>query len=135
MSGKRDLAKDLELCEKATPPPWEAKKTEYIDGGWILINRRVLGPAFYSNAPSDTPQGAQADADLDFAAEAREGWPEAIRRAMEAEARLKAAEDQAAQMRAVLKLCKQFIEKTHSHGIGGAGGMLTFLGKIEEALR
>ena len=64
----RDLEADLAICEAATPGPWtfdrvSVKREEYA----ILLS--------YLSTRDD----------LRFVAEAREGWPYAIRRAMEAE--------------------------------------------------
>ena len=78
----RDLKADLEICEKATPGPWEltvkgnSVKSYAIDG--ICHGMKIHGK------------------DAFFVAEAREGWPEAIRRAIKAEA-------QAAAMREALE--------------------------------
>ena len=67
----RDLEADLAICEAATPGPWKVDKSLIeIDGYTLFIS--------YCATPRD----------LRFAAEAREGWPYAIRRAMAAEARV-----------------------------------------------
>jgi hypothetical protein len=69
----RDLQADLELCEKATPGPWTA-----VAGKFPKVNSSAatLFAAIYAS-----------DADAQLAAAAREGWPEAIRRALAAEGR------------------------------------------------
>jgi len=68
----RNLQADLAICEAATPGQWIATNNHTIerdfDGLWIC---KVI----WGN-------------DLQFIAEAREGWPYAIRRAMAAEARV-----------------------------------------------
>lgn len=81
---KRDLVKDLELCEAATPGPW----TELLAQGGYIINHecgeetaRVIRGA----------GGVRRSEDAAFIAAARTGWPHAIRRVMAAEAKLHAA--------------------------------------------
>lgn len=59
----RDLKADLEICEKATPGPWEELNDNPIDTYWA------------EKHPED----------FAFIAAAREGWPEAIERAIAAE--------------------------------------------------
>lgn len=65
---QRDLKADLELCNKATPGPWVFNGISVLGAHGLLIAR--------------TPN----DADAEFIAQAREGWPHAIDRAMRAEA-------------------------------------------------
>lgn len=65
---QRDLKADLELCNKATPGPWVFNGISVLGAHGLLIAR--------------TPN----DADAEFIAQAREGWPHAIERAMRAEA-------------------------------------------------
>lgn len=69
---KRDLAADLSICEAATDGPWEI----FLSGSGYYIHAvdysQAGGPiAIHENAV--------------HIAEAREGWPHAIRRAMAAE--------------------------------------------------
>lgn len=82
MSEKRDLEKDLAICEAATPPPWKAdgKELWHVGKSYDDLN----DPHIYIGKVADWCE--QCKADLRFLAEAREGWPHAIRRAMEAEA-------------------------------------------------
>ena len=70
---KRDLKADLELCNKATPGPWRAGESFVITfhDEWIC---EVVGE--YSMDCEDN---------MRFVAQAREGWPHAIERALEAE--------------------------------------------------
>lgn len=76
----RDLQKDLELCSKATKGPWYIDK---VDGP----NRLIATTSFYGGGKIYTKgQEASPGADAEFIAEAREGWPGAIKRAMVAEA-------------------------------------------------
>ncbi len=63
----RDLKADLELCNKATPGPWVFNGISVLGAHGLLIAR--------------TPN----DADAEFIAQAREGWPHAIERAIKAE--------------------------------------------------
>lgn len=68
---KRDLKADLELCNKATPGPWKVSTSGNVypvDGDYkfaICCGTELV--------------------DAKFIAQAREGWPYAIRRALEAE--------------------------------------------------
>ena len=85
---KRDLKADLELCNKATPGPWYRKKTGANFKGFsseVIIadtSRYATGNKVYAEA-----KGGQFPAnDADFIAQAREGWPHAIERALKAEA-------------------------------------------------
>lgn len=84
---KRDLKADLELCNKATPGPWYRKKTGANFKGFsseVIIadtSRYATGNKVYAEA-----KGGQFPAnDADFIAQAREGWPHAIERAIKAE--------------------------------------------------
>ena len=65
----RDLEADLAICEAATPGPWTFDR--------ISIKREEYALLLSYLSTQD---------DLRFVAEAREGWPYAIRRALEAEA-------------------------------------------------
>lgn len=66
---------------EATPGPWEIADTT---DGYVLLDADGRELAFCESI-------GRAD-DARFIAEARTGWPEAIRRAMDAEKRLMAAE-------------------------------------------
>ena len=70
---KRDLKADLKICNKATPGPWRAGESFVITfhDEWIC---EVVGE--YSMDCEDN---------MRFVAQAREGWPHAIERAMKAE--------------------------------------------------
>lgn len=70
---KRNLHADLALCDAATPGPWESADT--TDGFYILDADDYVLAATLERA-----------SDATFILEAREGWPEAIRRAIAAEA-------------------------------------------------
>ncbi|MBG9735808.1 hypothetical protein [Paenibacillus alvei] len=78
-NNKRDLHADLAICDAATPGPWR------IYGG-------KLGETNVYYPPYENHNEVVSDIDFDrphdatFIAESREGWPEAIRRAIAAEA-------------------------------------------------
>jgi hypothetical protein len=74
MDNRRDLRQDLELCEKATPGPWEVKNKPEGSGFFD-----VVCPDGKGIAPTGCRQNAL------FIAAARTGWPEAIMRAIKAE--------------------------------------------------
>ena len=67
----RDLEADLAICEAATPGPWTFDR--------ISIKREEYALLLSYLSTQD---------DLRFVAEAREGWPYAIRRALAAEAEI-----------------------------------------------
>jgi len=96
---ERDLAKDLELCEAATKGPWrvigehfmERPLREHMHLGGIGTDS-IYVCAWGIEGPCGDSKGiVPDDADLAFIAESREGWPEAIRRAMAAEAEVEKA--------------------------------------------
>lgn len=68
----RDLKADLRLCEGLSPGPW---------GNGVIHEKAVVMNPKGKSIPD-------SGADALFITEAREGWPEAIRRAMDAEADL-----------------------------------------------
>ena len=85
----RDLLEDLEIIRAATPGPWGHWEfngndmdgnglwiTTNVDAGWIVICSFGVNPT------------EQDRANAHFIAEARLGWPEAVTRALEAEARV-----------------------------------------------
>lgn len=82
---KRDLEKDLELCSKATPEPWGISK--------IMGDTRVVSCDGYGECRGlitvmpHTKNWPDSEDNAKFIAESREGWPHAIRRALEAEAK------------------------------------------------
>lgn len=71
---KRDLKADLKVCDRATPGPWRHECN--------LDCSEIYAPGV------DTPivLVGHDPYDADFIAQAREGWPHAIERAIEAEA-------------------------------------------------
>ena len=70
---KRDLKADLELCNKATPGPWEFERP------W------EFGP-IYAGAIADALDEERDRANRELLNNFREGWPHAIERAIKAEA-------------------------------------------------
>lgn len=89
---KRDLLKDLELCNKATPGPW----SPCLGSGNILCTGVMseavkekhliadfLPDYFFTEGFADAIEDHRPN--MNFVAEAREGWPYAIKRAMKAE--------------------------------------------------
>lgn len=78
MTTTRDLRRDLAFCDRVHPGPWHYDGHAYVHdstgGGPVL---EVRGAARCFNAEQQDQIGA-------FAAEAREGWPEAIKEAIEA---------------------------------------------------
>ncbi|MFC5468440.1 hypothetical protein ACFPPD_06885 [Cohnella suwonensis] len=75
----RDLDADLAICEAATPGPWiVAVSIHVVRDFWENDGSRQV----VFTAANDI------EADARFTAEARQGWPYAIRRAQEAEERM-----------------------------------------------
>ena len=80
---KRDLLKDREICNKATPGPWERNEKPSFGDWWVQHGNQHI-----CLLPSDkkgTYFGDMFKVNADFIAQAREGWPEAIERALKAE--------------------------------------------------
>lgn len=73
---KRDLHADLAICDAATPGPW------LVDSP----SNQVRQPNGSKRRRITTPPDASGIKDAAFIAAARQGWPEAIRRALAAEA-------------------------------------------------
>ena len=98
----RDLKADLRLCEGATPGPWEYEPGGYDCHNWECSKKYVVCneeteatcPFYCQYEAANIPEILTIDcgnydginnADAEFIAASREGWPEAIRRALEAE--------------------------------------------------
>lgn len=82
----RDLKRDLEIISEATPGPWKVER--YQDDSVNLFSKEHQ--LIYGGYDSLT---FIYDADMEFIVEAREGWAEAVERAIKAESeaeRLKA---------------------------------------------
>jgi hypothetical protein len=75
MMNKRDLLADVKFCDRATQGPWRHDE-------WNLDCSEVYAPEV------DNPiiLVGHDPYDADFIVQAREGWPHAIERAIEAEA-------------------------------------------------
>ena len=81
----RDLKADLELCNKATPGPWEVFPPLCGPEGQTVYQVDSGGPICDVSDPY--PRGDnKPQENMMFIAQAREGWPHAIERAMKAEA-------------------------------------------------
>lgn len=84
----RDLKADLELCQKATPGPWEYDgmhneiHTPQGEEYFLIISECRAAPDQEFICDSF---GHHYDNNFAFIAAAREGWPEAIERAIKAE--------------------------------------------------
>jgi len=74
----RDLKADLKLCEAATEGPWEYKHDGYGDYCVSALLPDDDGSYCWNDIPF-------TEGDAKFISVAREGWPEAIRRALKAE--------------------------------------------------
>lgn len=103
----RDLQKDLEFCDKATPGPWylvndnqiHDKETKFNDCG------TRIGETPNLIAVEKCPNGF---ANSTFIVAARDGWPEAIKRAMVAEKRCQELEE-------ALKIIRKKHTDIHNH--------------------
>ena len=96
----RDLIKDLELISKATPGPWTRNEKPSFGDWWVCS-----GGQHICLLPADkkgTYYGEMFRANSDFIAQAREGWPHAIERAIKAEA-------ENAKLRAVVDAARVYV--------------------------
>lgn len=93
----RDLEADLELIESATPPPWEyhapfpTKHCVIASGVGMILDAATFKPSMRDVA------------NLKMAAAAREGWPHAIRLALERGRLLAEKDAEIARLRALLE--------------------------------
>jgi hypothetical protein len=78
-----DLARDLALCQEATPGPWRAERDAL--GHW-----RILWP---HSRNGSVARKVFSEEDAAFIAAAREGWPAALRRLMALEAAVRKHRD------------------------------------------
>lgn len=81
---KRDLAADLAICEAATAGPWEVAPDVCGPEGMAVYETEDYGCICEVGDPYARGNNRPAE-NMRMIAEAREGWPEAIRRAMAAE--------------------------------------------------
>lgn len=84
---RRDLQRDLEICERATPGPWK-----FFENSSIIMNETDVWIC-----------EVEWINDKQFIAEAREGWPHAIRRAIAAEKRVAELEAENERLREQLR--------------------------------
>ena len=87
MNKLRDLKADLKLCNKATLGPWQSNKScgdNHYPNNYVWGEK---GPGYgtVAKAGVDYPS-IPREHDAEFIAQAREGWPHAIERAIKAEA-------------------------------------------------
>lgn len=121
MSRMRDLKKNLVTCEATTSGELvieEEKLGDYLVYTCRLRNGYRLGHFYHHD-------------DAVFFQQAREGWPEAIRRATEAEARVKELEDELMELASDVWLQWGVIL---SNGKRDSGGLST-LEWVEDMLR
>ena len=112
MSENRDLTKDLEICNRATPGPWLPGHLPDIEQDCEICKIN----AFYNK-----------NVNREFIAQAREGWPHAIERAIKAEAEVERLQienarynrESDAKTMALLEICKQ-----HGHPLMDANYLI-----------
>jgi len=81
----RDLKADLEICNRATRGPWDIyHEFNTRQNG---TERGIASAGIYSNNKDKTVYDTNIN-NAEFIAQAREGWPHAILRAIKAEAEL-----------------------------------------------
>lgn len=87
MMKKRDLKADLEMCNKATPGPWMVWPGFCGPDGQTVYQEESGGPI--CDVADPYPRGDNhPQENMEFIAAAREGWPHAIERALDAEGAL-----------------------------------------------
>ena len=96
---QRDLEKDLKLCERASPPPWELCGEGTPD---VHVSRGDLPAACdpileIEDGGYSAKITARNETDMEFAAAAREGWPATLRLAIEYKRRITEAYHQMVQ--------------------------------------
>ena len=84
----RDLRKDIETCNQATPGPWRCLDDTPVDTQWASVY----------------PE------DLDFVMGSREGWPHAIERAIKAEVEVERLKAENALLRKVASIAWNVVE-------------------------
>lgn len=100
---KRNLHADLAICNAATPGPWS---TSSLTEGYVIAGEdkftTVATVIEYNDDGSEYLRLGHHDCQDNqaFIAEAREGWPEAIRRALTAEAEVERLREKLAQIEA-----------------------------------
>ena len=88
----RNLQKDMETCQRATPEPWEIHRNDVGDEYACIVPTEIYDSDGFpvvsyegGLAPDCNWKAETLEANANFIVAAREGWPEAIIRAMEAE--------------------------------------------------
>lgn len=109
---ERDLQADLELCERATPGPWFAKRWSIPTNDQFFVmqvdengeNVKEIATFWQGARHPDLLETSSEEAKSNaiFCASAREGWPHAIRRALEAERRVAELEAEVERLRKVI---------------------------------
>ena len=85
----RDLKKDLEVCKKATPGPWEMSR--HHKAGTFPAHYMIgqNGEMYDHAIVLSREDSGEGKANAEFISATREGWPESISRAIAAEAEVK----------------------------------------------
>jgi hypothetical protein len=97
----RDLQKDLEICQAATPGPWIVLPAN----GMEACQEESMGCTCLVGYPH--PRGENRPTEnMHFIAEAREGWPHAIERALNAEDEVEKLQNELEFLRAQVKNLK-----------------------------
>jgi hypothetical protein len=96
----RDLEKDKEICDRATPGPWY-QEANYWDEKNTVLGRGVFQYDSYAKLLADM---IDREEDAEFIADARKGWPHAIERAINAEAEVERLQSENALLRKVVDL-------------------------------
>ena len=140
MTEKRDLLKDLEICEGATEGPWYARATDddhYMNARYVGLDagpgfvhdgvcgmggdnksERVIAITLLQAPDLACVQDERWDENATFIAEARLGWPHAITRALAAEARVKELEGRKCET------CEQWLQELDGHKWADCRGIL-----------
>ena len=114
----RDLRKDLEICNKATPGPWEATSESDEDVRVCQTENEecvcclaLMGDYNWEKEEWKEGSKKQWNKDAEFIAAAREGWPYAIERAIKAEEELIKTEDEVARLKYELYAIEKNIKR------------------------
>ena len=105
----RDLQADLGICNGAIGAPWKIRTFTDDSGDSVYYTHDILAfPFGIEKGPIGISHDLIRKCDAVFIAEAREGWPEAIERAIK-------AEEQVAVLKEGLERIKTNIEEYHPH--------------------
>ncbi|GAB7387386.1 hypothetical protein BSNK01_12220 [Bacillaceae bacterium] len=100
---KRDLHADLELCERGTRGPWKVRVGNHVFCDAVLD---AEGNELFCSETATLE-------DLKVGAEAREGWPHALKRAIEAEKRVEELECEVERLRNRNKRLHDEVKRAH----------------------